>query len=297
MNQGPDYLSVNGNLIPKSEPVVSADDRGLCYGDGLFDTALILNQIPTFFEWRKQRLRRGLEFLAFEKKWIDAFLGADLAKQIKELIQANQLSSQPGVLKLIITRGTGPRGYGIPPAPEPQVLIQACSASESFEQLKRRCVENSVTLGIFPRPVADSDPYRQHKLLNKVPSVLARSYANQQGWDDALLMDHQGRLLESSGGNLFWWENGELWTPPLELGVLDGITRRWVLENAGKLGVQVRTGTTNHERLIQSEGMALTSSIQGWVNVREFDGRPVSNPALFCKIKEMYLAEILSQSR
>lgn len=294
MSKEPDYASVNGELILKSELLVSVDDRGLCYGDGLFDTALILKGAPAFLDWRKQRLRRGLAFLEFDNNWIDEFLSSDLDQWIHELISANQIASQAGVLKLIITRGAGPRGYGIPSGFKPSVWIQAYSISESFESLKRVSLQKSLTLGVFPRPVADNDPYRQHKLLNKVPSVLAKTYADQRGWDDALLMDHQGRLLESSGGNLFWLENGELWTPPLELGVLDGITRRCILENVGKLGIQYRTGAPNKERLLESAGIAVTSSIQGWVLVKEFEEHSVPAPEVFHEIREMYWSEIES---
>ncbi len=267
------------------------DDRGLCYGDGLFETALIFQGEPTFWEWRIERLERGLDFLQFDKAWIKEALHADLKEEICELIQANHLNSGLGILKIMITRGVGPRGYGFQSANTPWILIQTIPLpAKTIEDFRKSITP--IQIGIHPFPVPDNDPYRKHKLLNKVPSVLAKHYADLQSWDDALIIDQSNRLLESSGGNLFWWENGKLCTPPQELGILDGVTRRRIIQLVEREGWQVRYESPTEQRLMKSGGIAITSSIRGWVNVNFLGTKPIPIPDESIQLNQAYWATL-----
>lgn len=276
----------NGTVIPESELHVDVNDRGFRYADGLFETALVVQGSPTFWKWRLERLEAGLKFLRFDCGWINDLIQHQLPRRVQRLIQVNKLGNQPAILKVQITRGVGQRGYGIPKKCVPSTLIQLRSVAENLFELKKRYYP--IRIGILPQELPDRDPFRMHKLLNKTASILAKSYADEQGLDDALMQDFSGRLLETSGGNLFWWENGILCTPPLEDGVLNGVTRRKCLEIAKSAGYSVQETSPDLNRLLKSQGVACTSSIQGWVDIVEIKKISIPIPERSIQIRELY---------
>jgi len=285
----------NGSLIPESELRVDLNDRGFRYADGLFETALVVHGTPTLWNWRLERLEAGLRFLRFDGEWIHDLIQNHLLNRIQRLAQVNRLGNQPGILKIQITRGVGQRGYGIPKQCIPWTLIQLRSVAENLSELVKKG-NHPIRIGVLPQTLPERDPFRIHKLLNKTASILAKSYAGDRGLDDALMQDAGGRLLESSGGNLFWWENEVLCTPPLEDGVLNGVTRRKCLEIAKTAGYSVQETSPDLNRLLKSQGAACTSSIQGWVDVIEIEKSAIPIPASSIQIRELYWDFISKQN-
>ena len=285
----------NGVLIPESDLRVDLNDRGFRYADGLFETALVVHGAPTFWNWRLERLEAGLRFLRFDGEWIHDLIQNHLLKRVQRLAQANQLGNQPGILKIQITRGVGQRGYGIPQQCVPWTLIQLRSVAQNLSELIKKG-NQPIRIGILPQALPERDPFRIHKLLNKIASILAKSHADEQGLDDALMQDASGRLLETSGGNLFWWENGILCTPPLEDGVLNGVTRRKCLEIAKSAGYSTLETSPDLDRLLQSQGVACSSSIQGWVDVVEIEKTAIPIPDSSIQIRELYWNSISKQN-
>jgi branched-chain amino acid aminotransferase len=136
--------------------------------------------------------------------------------------------------------------------------------------------------------VATGDPLATCKSANKLLNVLARAEAEAQGFDEALLVNTDGVVTESSSGNVFWWEEGSLHTPPLTAGVLPGVTRGAVLDSARELGWTVSETAALPSRLCTSQGIFLTFSTRGLVPVRALDSLNVPTEARQSRLQEAF---------
>ena len=136
--------------------------------------------------------------------------------------------------------------------------------------------------------VATGDPLATYKSANKLLNVLARAEAEAQGFDEALLVNTDGVVTESSSGNVFWWEEGSLHTPPLTAGVLPGVTRGAVLDSACKLGWTVTETAALPSRLSTSQGIFLTFSTRGLIPVRALDSQNVPTEARQSRLQEAF---------
>jgi branched-subunit amino acid aminotransferase/4-amino-4-deoxychorismate lyase len=137
--------------------------------------------------------------------------------------------------------------------------------------------------------VATGDPLATYKSANKLLNVLARAEAEAQGFDEALLVNTDGRVTESSSGNVFWWEEDSLHTPPLSAGVLPGVTRGAVLDCARELGWTVTETAAPPSRLGSSRGILLTFSTRGLVPVRALDSQAVPIEARQSCLQDAFL--------
>jgi branched-subunit amino acid aminotransferase/4-amino-4-deoxychorismate lyase len=115
------------------------------------------------------------------------------------------------------------------------------------------------------------DPIARIKSCNKLAQILARSEAEAAGADEALLLNTGGEVTEASSGNLFWIENGRVFTPPLDAGVLSGVTRSVVWDLCPALGVGVAERALLPEDLMRAEGAFLTQSSLGVIEVASVD--------------------------
>ncbi len=190
-------------------------DRGLAYGDGLFETILIHRGNSVWWGAHLQRLRHGCEALGIAMP-DHGFLQA----QCDELIAG----CARGVLKIVVTRGASERGYAIPANAEPTLLLSLGEAPHAPPRdglVLRWC---DTRLAIQPRLAGI-------KHLNRLEQVLARAE-----WDDAsihegLLCDMRGRVVGATSANLFALHDGRWLTPPVADCGIAGTCRAWLLEN------------------------------------------------------------------
>lgn len=211
---------LNGALVPAQAATIPAADRGFTLGDGLFETLRLQNgqarDVPAHFA----RLAGGARLLRlplpFDAPGMDAMLAQTAA--------ANGL--QEGGLRLTLTRGSGPRGLLPPEAPRPTILISA------FPPPSRAACVSAIIASTIARD--EASPLSRLKTLNYLPNILARLEARERGAEEAILLNHAGRVAGASIGNLLV-RTGALWlTPPLSDGALPGIRRARLLA-AGKI--------------------------------------------------------------
>jgi branched-subunit amino acid aminotransferase/4-amino-4-deoxychorismate lyase len=137
--------------------------------------------------------------------------------------------------------------------------------------------------------VAAGDPLAAHKSANKLLNVLARAEAEAEGFDEALLLNTVGQVTESSSGNVFWWEDDTLHTPPLATGALPGVTRAAVLDSASDLGWTVSETQAPPTRLAASRGVFLTFSTRGLVPVHRLDADLLGIDPRQSRLQEAFL--------
>ena len=205
-------------------------DRGLDFGDGLFETLLLLAGKPLYLEFHMQRLEQGLRVLGFP----DCLAG--IKDQIHAVLNSGDFPGEMA-MRVTVTRGGGPRGYLPPQATVPRVII-VTSARTGQSTLEvpspARLAVAKIRWGCQPRLAGI-------KHLNRLEQVLAAREREAAAVDEVVMLNQAGGVVSVSAGNLFVVNGDELLTPQLaECGVL-GTRRRLIIERlAPGLGLQVR---------------------------------------------------------
>lgn len=233
---------------PRMVEGVPIDDRGLAYGDGLFETVLVRDGEPLLWPEHMARLERGCHALGIplpvkaELDGLPALAGAGLK-----------------VLKLVLTRGSGGRGYRSPSPAEPRLVWQVAGFAPQARHWETgvRVRQCRLRLGIQPLLAG-------LKHLNRLENVLARSEWDDPGIAEGLLCDSQGRLVEATCMNLVWQRGGRLETPGLEACGVAGTLRAALMAR-----LPIAEVAAGPEALIDAEAVWLCNSVQGvWPVVR-----------------------------
>ena len=248
---------------------LSLPDRGLDFGDGLFETLLLWQGVPQFLQFHLDRLAAGLEVLGFP----DCL---DRAKACLADAAASLAERQWSALRLTITRGAGPRGYAPPENAQPRIVITAAPLAQD-----RQLIPPAVELGWANLRWSSQPLLAGIKHLNRLEQVLVAREVSAAGCDDLIVEDQHGHLCSVSAGNLFLVEQGRLLTPALETCGIAGTRRRLVLEElAPALGIPAAEAHIDRERLLQADEVFCCNSIRGFQAVaaipeRRWDSHPV----------------------
>ncbi len=268
---------LNGNFLPEADAVVPLNDRGFLLGDGLFETIRVAQGRPFRLAQHLERLARGADFLKIKLP----FTAKEIQKFAGELIGKNNLPD--AVLRVTLTRGPGARGYSTKGADQPTLALtlQPLPPENGGEPLLWSLVTSS-----FRIPA--SDALSSFKSTSKILNVLARAEAEEKGADEALLVNTNGEVAETAGGNIFWIYRDKICTVPTGRGVLPGITRAVVLEICQALGLETNKRVIKPEMLRNAEGIFVTQSALGLIPVAAFDGLPVAPSPLVDQIASAY---------
>ncbi|MEK7278343.1 MAG: aminotransferase class IV [Chloroflexota bacterium] len=258
-----------GQLLPADAAAVGLDDRGFAYGDGLFETIRLRGGAPLFFARHMARLRNGLAQLGFPPlRWDEAAL----FERCCRVIAANALTD--GVLKVILTRGAGPRGFEPPAESHPALFIQANSPPLSA---KRTGEGPGVGAVLAPWKIDPASPLCRVKHLGALDKVLARQFAQQHGADETLFQNMDGQLTEAAASNLFLVVGGAIFTPALHCGLLPGIARGLLIETADALPVSIIETEIPVNRLSQADEAFLTNVVAGVRPLVRVNDRPIGS--------------------
>ncbi len=268
---------LNGRFLPEVDAVVPLNDRGFLLGDGLFETARVAGGQPFRFAQHLERLSRGADFLKIKLP----FTPKEIQKFAAQLIKKNNLPE--AVLRLTLTRGAGTRGYSIKGADQPTLAmtLHPLPPHHPDEPLQWSLVTSAYRI-----PAGDA--LASFKTTSKILNVLARAEAEAQGADEALLLNTNGEVAETAGGNIFWIYHDTVCTVPTGRGVLPGITRAVVLEICQSLGLATNKRVIKPEHLRKAEGIFVTQSALGIIPVAAFDGQPVAPSPLVDQLAGAY---------
>lgn len=272
---------LNGKFVPEEQAVVSIFDRGFLYGDGLFEAIRIRNGKP--FRWIQHldRLQAGADLLKLRIP-----LSSDVLLQYaQELSAKNQMPE--AILRLCISRGIGERGYSPKGADKPflAMALYPVPAIDLNNPPRRKVIVAKIT-------VPANHPLTAIKSTNKLAQVLARAEADAFGADEALLVNTNGELAEGTSCNVFWIQGNTIYTPPIASGALIGITRNLVLEICSKLSVPAKEVASKPEILFTADGVFLSHTTMGIVEVEQVDGKPVARSPLVQKIQQAYREQL-----
>lgn len=222
---------------------VAADDRGLAYGDGLFETLLVHEGRAVWWDAHWRRLRRGAERLRIALPDEDV-----VAAEASDLIAG----TTHGVLKCVLTRGSGGRGYAPPEEAEPMLVLSlhAPPAATSSQGLDVRWCDIRL---------AQQPALAGIKHLNRLEQVMARMEWNDPAIHEGLMLDTDERVVCATAGNVFA-RFGERWlTPPVDRSGVAGVMREWLLAHVDGAGEAV----LDRRAIETAEAVLICNSVRG----------------------------------
>lgn len=248
---------------------ISTLDRGLMYGDGLFETIAVRGGEIKYWNEHIERLQRGCKILGFDS------LNVALLK--KEVVLAIGEDSDC-VIKIIITRGAGARSY----KPTKQELTRIIH-KYSWPTHDSTCIQEGVDITLCNFRLARQVRLSRIKHLNRLEQVLARSE-----WDDefheGLVCDTNDLLIEATSSNVFIELNDALYTPDLTQCGVEGVMRNKIIEYCKQQGIMVSVQEIDLKFLSRAEAIFLCNCIIGVWPVKSFDGRSFKKTAIIQKI-------------
>ena len=251
---------INGQQVNS----LSILDRGLAYGDGLFETMLVVNGLVPLLSYHHQRLLKGLSHLGIQ-------LDSDrLVREVNKLLGiAKTIGEKQLILKLIVTRGVGGRGYQIDNTASATLILQLFTASVD------RSKYNGVNVHVCRQKLFPVS-WAGLKTLNQLSYVLAAKERAGSAFDEGLLLNNDGDLIEATARNVFIVKGEQLYTPVLNTSGVAGAQRQFIIESvAGQLGLDVIEKIIKFEECLSADEVFLTNSITGiWpVTACEYRGR------------------------
>lgn len=242
------FVILNNQLIDASKAMVSIEDRGFRFGDGVFETIAVHGGVPYQFDWHVERMRKGLHAIK-----ISANLHT-LNEQCRKLLKENKV--EQGLLRLQVTRGSGSRGY-LPAGGTPTILIETRPMPVIADG------HNALWISAYQKFSPQMLPV-QYKLCQGLSSTLARMEAAEHGCADALLLNAKGELCETSSGNIFWFNKDTLYTPSLTCGVLEGAMRATIMRLSP---YPVRDVAAPMEDLHAAQEVFMTNALWGVLSI------------------------------
>jgi branched-chain amino acid aminotransferase len=278
---------LNGDWIPLHEARIPVTDRGFLLSDGVFETAR-LHQ-GKYFRLH-QHLQRLQESAA--KLQLPAPNPVQLTEIAEEIARRNHLTEAS--LRVTITRGTGGSGLKTRGADRPTLLVTISAIAENWRE--KAAAGWSLVTARTLRPAPDSMP-AQLKALGRVYAILASLEAENADADDALLLTANREIAEGPTWNFFWRKGGSLRTGALEGGILEGVTRRIIMDLARADGLQVQEGLWPRSELDQADEAFATMTSQGVVPIRSIDGREFTARDCATKLQERYWDLVAAELR
>jgi aminodeoxychorismate lyase len=276
---------LNGEFVPEAQAVVPVSDRSFLYGDGLFETLRLAGGQPFQWEAHWERLARGASGLGL----VCPLDSAEARTAALELARRNGLTD--AVLRLTLSRGSGPRGYSLRAAHRPCFVMTVHPAAPVVGGVPLHWNVVTATLRL---PAGNS--LAAFKTNNKLVQVLARAEAEARGADEALLLNTEGFVTETAAGNFFWMERGRVFTPPLAAGGLPGVARALVMELAAAGGHRVEEKLLPGHEGRRCESAFITMSTQGVVEVSSLDGTALSSSELVAETHRAYWRRVAAET-
>lgn len=256
------YIYLNDRLVPKAEAVVSVFDHGFLYGDGIYETVRAYDGVIFKLDEHIERLFRSASLIGLAARLdLDGIKAA-----IHDTLRANSL--RDAYVRMTISRGYGPIGLDPELCKKPTLVIIA----EEMRVYPESFYESGIDAIICrtKRNLKEAvDP--QIKSLNFLNNILAKIEAKKEGAFEALMLNVSGFITEGTISNIFFYKEGVLCTPSPDCGILDGITRKVILDIALKEGLHVKEGEFTSADIYAASEVFITNTTAEVLPVRRVD--------------------------
>jgi len=256
------FFNYNGHVYPEGTPVVGPDNRGLRYGDGIFETMHYSNGRIRLKAYHFERLFSSMWLLRFNTGTLNADF---LETQVDELCRMNGHDSAR--IRLMVLRGEG----GLyEPVIGPQYIIQSWA-------LEHKPRPEGLLVDIYPGAKKNCDPLANIKSNNFLPYTMGALYARQHMLDDCILLNHHGRITDTTIANIFIIKDNEITTPLLSEGCIAGVMRRFVIETLRKEGYFIHEAEVETALLDAADEVFVTNALNPVRFVRQYRNRKYDN--------------------
>lgn len=270
------------NGVYSENAQVPVNDRGFTLGDGLFETIPLYYGKPFLLNRHLSRLRDSARIISLQIPFADS----DIANAITNLAERGGISR--GVARLTVTRGTGPRGYGIAGCHSPTWVLTV----DIYEPMSREKWEHGFALESVTTAKNALSPLSAIKSTSALERVMILDEARKTGAHEALVLSTAGHVACGSAVNIFWARDGRLETPSLDNGILPGVTRAMVVELAESSNLETVEGRFPKTVLMEAQEVFVTNSLIEIVPVTRIDGRVISDGPgpLTRRLAQMYVS-------
>ncbi|MEO6720766.1 MAG: aminotransferase class IV [Ferruginibacter sp.] len=262
------YFNYNGHLFKEGTAIIGGSNRGLRYGDGLFETIKVKNDAILFEAAHFSRLWNGMRVLEFD---FPAYFTKDILKeQIMQLAKKNNVERSARI-RLSVFRGDG--NLYDPVNNDPDYIIQALPLAADAGEWNI----NGLVTGIFREVKKNGDILSSLKHNNYLPSIMAARHAKKMKWDDTILLNSFGRIAETSIANIFIVRGEMISTPHLKEGCVAGIMRQALITYLQENNWKISEREITEQDLLVADEVFITNSIRNIKWVRQIGERVYTN--------------------
>ncbi len=267
------YVNVNGRIVDREHAVVSVFDHGFLYGEGVYETLRTYNGQPFLFDRHMRRLRNSAGMIALPIPLADP----EIEARFVETLTAAELRGGPGqeaYIRLMVTRGVGDLSYDPSVCPTSSLVVivkpQVDPQPEAFEHGVRVALVSTVR----NHPGSVNPLIKSNNLLN---NAIAMQEAFRRGCYEGVMRNYRGELAECTTANIFVVKGRTALTPPVDAGLLPGITREFLFEIGAERNVPVREAVLKDEDLFGADEAFLTSTTREIVPIVQVDDRKIGS--------------------
>lgn len=262
-------VNVNGRVCGEQDAVISVFDHGFLYGDGVYEVLRTYGRRPFLFEPHQRRLRESARRIALDVPLSDA----EMLSRIQATIDALP-GDEEAYVRILLTRGVGELSYDLKACPTPGLVIIAKPHVAPPEHMFQDGVALSVVDVVRNHPESVNPRIKSNNLLN---NALAMQQAMAAGAAEALMRNYRGEFVECSQSNFFLVHGGRVLTPPLEAGLLAGVTRGFVFELGAVCGVPISEASVFQADLATAAEAFITSTIKEVMPVVRIDDHVIGD--------------------
>lgn len=265
----PEFFIYNGLLKRTSEPVFSINNRGFNYGDGFFESIIAFNQVIPFLNLHLTRINKAIDVFKFtDAKFFQS--PSEVNNTILYLARKNK-HYKTFKIKIVVFRETG--GLFNPTNSKLNYIIQTFKLEKSKFELN----SSGLKLGVYSDMKKCYSPVSQFKTLNSLVNIFAQQYSLDKGFDDALILNSNNHVVETSNSNVFLVVGNEVITSDVSSGCVAGISRHIIIIILKQLKINVNLQNIDVNTIEQADEVFLTNAVSGVKYVLAFNNRRFSN--------------------
>src|SRR5439155_114197 len=271
-------VNVNGRVFDQEHAAISVFDHGFLYGEGVYETLRTYNGQPFLFDRHMQRLRKSAGMLALGVPLTDRDIDARFRDTMRAAGLGDSGSStgsaqtREAYIRILVTRGIGELTYDPAATPTPSIVVIVKPHVDPPAEVFDRGVAVSLVPIVRNHPGSVNPLIKSNNLLN---NALAMQEAFRRGGYEGVMRNYKGELAECTQSNLFIVKDGAALTPPIDAGLLPGITRAFLFEVGQEIGVPVREAVLRDADLLGADESFLTSTTREVVPIVRVDDRTI----------------------
>ncbi len=264
-------VNINGTILPPEQATISIFDRGFLFGDSIYEVTRTYDKIPFILEAHLERLEKSANILGIQLTYSREHLNQEIRKTLNQFWST---SSKEAYIRLIVTRGEGDLSLAASGKMKNNYIILVRAQEENPSEWNDSGV-SFIIADNRKTPKQTIDP--NCKSGNHLPHVMALHQAKSEGAFDAIMLNQEGFVTEGTSNNIWIIKDNKIITPPLRSGILEGLTRKSLLEIIKKKSLTINETLFYPEQAYDADECFFTSSTRELVPIVQIDKNLIGN--------------------